>query len=76
MFGKNFQTHQASSANEGSIEIQFDNNCSTVQYFAVADAHGQCEPEIVADISQLFDCLVIHTDKSYYHNQNVKNFVE
>jgi hypothetical protein len=40
MFGKNFQTHQASSASEGSIEIQFDNNCSTVQYFAVADAHG------------------------------------
>ena len=68
MFGKNFQTHQASCASEGSIEIQFDNNCSTVQYFAVADAHGQLEPEIIENISQLFDCLIIHTDKSY--NQN------
>ena len=62
LFGKDFQTHLDSNINEGTIEIQFDYNCTKVFYLAVADAHGYLEDDIMKKVAVLFDCLIIHTD--------------
>ena len=51
-----------SNINDGTIEIQFDYNCTKVYYLAVADAHGVLDEDIMKKIATLFDCLIVHTD--------------
>ena len=57
-----------SNINDGTIEIQFDYNCTKVYYLAVADAHGFLDEDIMKKIVTLFDCLIVHTDQELSRN--------
>ena len=57
-----------SNINDGTIEIQFDYNCTKVFYLAIADAHGFLEKDIMNKIAILFDCLIVHTDQELSKN--------
>ncbi len=47
MFGRVFESHKNTTINNGTIEIQFDNDCSNKEYLLVADAHGIIELNIL-----------------------------
>mmetsp|Transcript_33500 Transcript_33500/g.51439 ORF Transcript_33500/g.51439 Transcript_33500/m.51439 type:complete len:178 (-) Transcript_33500:5615-6148(-) len=42
-FGKSFKVHTGSLVDQGSIEIQYDFDCSQIEYVVVADHHGEAD---------------------------------
>ena len=77
LFGKSFQEkNKYTTLNEGSIEMQFDYNCTKTQFLTVADAHGLIEDQLIENISILFDCIIIHTDQEYQDNQKLQNLIK
>ena len=42
----------------------------------IADAHGQLEPEIIENLSKLFQILIIHTDKILKENIKLQELIE
>jgi hypothetical protein len=42
----------------------------------VADGHGQLEPEIIENLIQMFEILIIHTDKEFNQNTKLKDLIE
>jgi len=56
--------HSDSRVNCGTIEVQFDYNCATTDFIAVADQHGwidfEKEQSLLNLITSNFDRVIVH----------------
>ena len=52
--------HRNTSVNHGTLEIQFDTDCSKVDNITIVDAHGFLDIEEVTPFVPLFDVILVH----------------
>lgn len=60
LFGKDFTGQHKTVINNGTVEIQYDYNCSVTEFFVVADAHGYLSQKEIELLIPLFDNFIIY----------------